>query len=294
MSDVSDSSAAPVVEAGQEGQEVAEPVVPAKNMRKIKYRADGKDYEDEIDFNDDKVMAQHLSKSRAASKRMDESAATKRQAEQFFKMLQDDPEKLLSHEQFGGPKKLREFAERLLSRQLEEEMLTPQERQQKTNEERLKKYEDQEKEQVTRQEQEHMQKLQEHYADDFQKQIITGLSSQGLPKTNRTVKRMAALMSKNLEHGFDMTPQQLAEIVRSDYEEEMREMFGASDGDMLLKLIGEEGSSKIRKSDLARLKSNSPFGQQPQQRSAPTQDEPPRKMSPRQHDEWLRNKIKGT
>jgi hypothetical protein len=266
MSEVNDSSSdAPVTdtdstESDEGGAEVVEPVVaPAKNVRKIKYKSDGQDFEDEIDFNDDKAIAKHLSMSKAAYKRMQEAASTRSQAEQLFKMLQQDPEKILSHEQFGGPKALRAFAEKVLARQLEDEMMSPEEKHRRTQEERLKKYEEQEKEVKTKAEAEQMQKLEAHYANEFQAKIIKGLASQNIPKTPRTVKRMAELMSKNLQHGLDLEPEQLAEIVYQDHLNDMKELFGSTEGDMLLKLLGDDTANKIRKSDLARLRNGGQF-----------------------------------
>lgn len=306
MSDVNDSGTAAVDESpventdvddqttdeggeGQEGQKAAAPAKPQPNLRKIKYKADGKEYEDEIDLNDEKTLAKHMSMSKAAYQRMQEAAKTRQQAEQFVKMLQEDPVKLLTHEQFGGSKKFREIAEKFLASQLEDEMLSPEEKRQRTNEERLRKFEDQEKQSKQRQEEEQMQKLQEHYANDFQAKIVKGLSSQGIPKTARTVKRMAELMAKNLQHNLDLEPEHLAELVKQDYVAEMKEMFGQSEGDVLLKLLGEDVANKIRKSDLARLKGSGVPTVRTGARadSGASKDTPPTGMSKEQWKEWI-------
>ena len=192
--------------------------------------------------------------SKAAHKRFQEAAVTKRQSEQFIKMLQEDPIKVLTHEQFGGSAKFRQIAEQYLAGQLEEQMLSPEEKRMRDNNARLKQYEEQEKQAKEQKEAEQMSKAEEFYAKDFESKIMKGLSSQGIPKTSRTVKRMAELMSKNLEHNLELEPEHLAEIVKADYLQEMKEMFGASEGDILLKLLGDDIANKIRKSDLARLR----------------------------------------
>lgn len=223
----------------------------ALSKRKYKYKADGKDYEEELD---DSELQRRLSLSKAAYKRMEEAAITKKQAETFVKMLQDDPLKVLTHPQFGGNKKFREIAESFLARELEQEMLSPGEIKQRQMEERLRQYEEQEKTQKQKAEEAQMLKLQEHYQQDYEQKIIKGLQSQNLPKTPKTVRRMAELMAKSAEHGIDLDPEHLAEIVRQDYVNEMREMFGSTEGDMLLNLLGEDVGNKIRKADLAKLK----------------------------------------
>ena len=113
-----------------------------------------------------------------------------------------------------------------------------------------------------------MEQLQNHYANEFEGKIMEGLNSQGIPKTPTTVKRMAQLMAKNLEHGLDLAPQQLAELVKQDYIKEIQELFGSTESDALLNLLGEGVSNKIRQADLKKLKANNPFNRRSSSQSS--------------------------
>lgn len=296
MSEVSDSSAPAAVdsssvdnveiEGNEEGQDNAAPVQPSK--RKYKYKADGQEFEEELDESE---IGRRLSLSKAAYKRMEEASKTQKQAEQFVKMLQEDPMRILSNPQVMGNEKFRELAENFLAKQLEDQMLSPEQKQQREMQERLKKYEDAEKEQKTKAEQEQMLKLQEHYQQDYEQKIIKGLQSQNLPKTAKTVRRMAELMAKSAEHGIDLQPEHLAELVKADYVNEMREMFGSTEGDVLLNLLGDEVGNKIRKADLAKLRGNTGFNQPKTSSSNSESPNQTKKIRASEYDAHLKRKL---
>ena len=44
-------------------------------------------------------------------------------------------------------------------------------------------------------------------------------------------------------------------MVWEDYEQDLKEVFGGASAEQILKLVGEETATKIRKHDLAKLKS---------------------------------------
>lgn len=271
------------VEQTNEAQAIVE-------RRKYKYKVDGKEVEEELSDDD---VKKHLSMSRAAYKRMQEAASEKKQAQEFVKMLRENPEAVLNNEQIMGSKKFREIAEQYLSKQLQEEMLSPEEKHKREMETKLKQYEETEKQQRQQAEAKQMEQLQAHYAQDYEQKIMTGLQSQNIPKTPRTVKRMAELMSKNLQYSLELEPQQLAEIVKQDYIKEIQELFGATESDALLNLLGDGVSNKIRQADLKKLKANNPFGQSKQQSNNQQiqSEKPTHKMSKDEWREYLDKKV---
>ena len=144
MSEVNNGTAeAAATEAVESDSTTTQPAVvvaeqPAEK-RKYKYKVDGAEIEEELTEED---VKRHLSMSKAAYKRMSEAATTKKQSEQLIKMLRENPEEVLNNEQIMGSKKFREIAEAYLSKQLEEEMLTPEQKYQKQMQSELKKYQD--------------------------------------------------------------------------------------------------------------------------------------------------------
>lgn len=229
---------------------------PQATKKKFKLKVDGQEIEEEIDLADDETIKRHLQMSKAAQKRMSEAAQTKRQAEQFINALRTNPLKILNDPNLGLD--FKKIAEDYIYEQAMNDMLTPEQKQLKEYERRLKEHEDQQRTAKEQQEAQQLEELQQRYAEDYDKKITEALSTSGLPKTPKTVKRMAELMYKNLEFGFELEPKQLVEIVRQDYLTDIKELLMATDGDSLLKMLGDETANKLRKADLARLKSAKP------------------------------------
>lgn len=276
-------------ESIEENSEVTTPIEPVSSKRKYKFKSDGQEFEEEYD---DESITRQLSLAKAAQKRMNEASATRKQAETFIQMLQNDPMKVLNDDRIMGSAKFREIAEQFLSKQLEDQLLSPEERTQRDREAKLKKYEDDEKEAMTKAEQAKLQQLEEHYSNEYQKTIMEALNSSSLPKNAFTVKRMASLMQKNLEHGLELPAQALAQMVKEDYQRELTSLIGGADASQILAMFGEETTNKLRKHDLEKLRSgqSSTIKSQNQSIRSENSKEKPQKMRSDEYEEFLRNK----
>lgn len=259
------------------------------NKKKYKIKVDGNEEEMELDLNDEATIIRHLQMSKAASKRMNEAAITRKQAEQFINALQTDPMRVLSDPRIMGNDKFQKIAEEYLSKKLQEQMLSPEEIKRAEMEEKLRKYEEAEKRTREEAEQKQIAQLEEHYAQEYQKTIIAALQSSNLPKNAFTVKRMAELMQKNLQHGLDLEPSHLAQLVKEDYQRELVSLIGGSDAEHIISMFGEDITNKIRKHDLAKFKSNA----NPQTQIKPAEvesEQPQRRMRAHEYEDYLRNR----
>jgi len=86
------------------------------------------------------------------------------------------------------------------------------------------------------------------------------LTTSGLPKTPRTIKRMAEVAAVSVEKGNEIDAKVLASILRDDYMAELKDLLSAADEDSILSLVGDEIGNKIRKADLKRLKAQPTLG----------------------------------
>lgn len=274
----------------QQGPNGAQPTEPAKpQKRKFTYKADGQEITEELDDNE---LQSKLSLAKAAQKRIQEASSIKKQHEQVMKLLKENPMELLNNEQLMGQKKFREIAEQFLLQQIEQESMSPEQRAQAEMKRRLEQYEQQESQRKQEAEQAQMQKLENHYAEQYEKSIITALEASRLPKTPTTVKRMAQLMAKNLEHGLDLEPAQLAQLVREDYQSELKSLIGDLDAEGLVSMFGDDVANKIRKFDLQRFKLNASSKPKEEPKwEGPKQEPGQRRLSPREYTEMLRNKF---
>jgi predicted dinucleotide-utilizing enzyme len=159
-------------------------------------------------------------------------------------------------------------------------------------EQELKKYRDQEENTKKKQQQEQEQRLDQHYTEHYDKIISDGLSKSGLPRTAATIKSVAKYLDRALDAGLDVTVDDVIPFVKQDYLNTIQELFGASDGDTLLSLLGGN-ADKIRKADLARLRGMQSSEPKPmsKQEPAPSRDEKPKYIDKYEAAENVRRKL---
>ena len=224
-------------------------------LRSIKHKVkiDGKEVE--VGY-DDLIRDYQLGK--ASQQRMNEAAAVRKQAEELIALAKSDPRKLLSHPNINAD--LRAFAETILAEHVQEQLLTPEQKEKRDMKKKLEQYENQEKEQKTNAEKAEYDRLYEHYNQEYSNQIITALDSSGLPKTPDTVKRMASYMKQALDKGINATTEQIVQLVKQDYLADVKALLGNATPESLIAMLGEEVAGKVVKSQLSKVKT---VGQKP-------------------------------
>ncbi len=279
---VSDDVQTDSSEQGAEGTKEQKAAV-AAIKKKFKYKVDGEDVEEEIDLSNDEELTKRFRLSRAAEKRMAEAKSEKSKAFDIVKKFEDDPESILSR---LGPRG-REVAEKFLLKQIQEEMLSPEEKAQRTRDEKASKW-DAAEEKRTKDEQTSAEEKQSNaIAQDYQNTIIGALKKLNLPATPTLFKNMAAMMQKSLKLGLELDASDLAEKIRADRDGEVKAITKDMDGDQLIAFFGDDIANKIRRSDLRKLqeKQSAVFGERP----SPSRgnDEPaPKGTRPMSIDEW--------
>lgn len=211
---------------------------------------------------DEEELKRGYAHNKAASKRMEEAAAYRKQAEQAFAMLKDPAQlrKLLEDPRVGID--LRKFAEEYVWEHMQEEALTPEQKKQKAVERELEKYRTSEKERAEAAERTESDKLQQRYAEDYERTILQALDQGGIPKTRASVRRMAQYLQLAVANNLEVSPGDLVARVKQDLIDEHKSMYGEGDAASLLSILGEDLAKKIREADLKRLKSTQPVARQ--------------------------------
>lgn len=256
MSDVAPTTAAQTESTSVEAQAPESTsheettTAPASTKKVFKLKVDGEEFDEEIDFANEDDIKSRLQLSAAAKKRMAEAKEAKAKAFQIIKQFEDDPKTML---QRLGPKG-RQIAEEYLLAQMQDEMLTPEEKEIRD----LKRYKEmteaEKKKTAELAAQKASQEAEYKYAQEYQATIIGALEKSGLPKSPSMVKSMARLMAKNLELGLELSPDDLALEAKRESQELLKSIIKDASGDDLIALFGEEIANKIRKSDLRKLK----------------------------------------
>lgn len=258
------------------------------NLKKFKLKVDGEDFEEELDLSNEAEIVKRLQMAKAAEKRINQAKSEKQKAMEILKAFEDGT-------LFKKHPKGREFAEQLLVEQLEQEMLSPEQRELKE----LKAFKEaREREELDRQkalEQAEMQAQESKVAKQFQETIIQALDKSGLPKTPDMAKRMAYIMKKNLDLGLSLTPEDLAAEVKSELNGLLKALIGESDGEKLVSMFGDDVAKKIRAYDVKRLKAgmvNSTKKEEPVVKQPKREDGKP--MTIEEWKESIRARVKGS
>lgn len=270
-----------------------EPSKPVEEMtpteRKIwKLKADGEEFD--FDATDEDAVKREIMKARGADKRFKESAAYRQQAETFFQMLKD-PNKLkdvLADPRVGLD--VKKFAKDLVWEEIQESMLTDEQKAQRA---RDKEYEqlksEKERDKATKEEaakQERTAKQERFY----EQTILKALEIKGVPKDQFTVMKMADHMIAAVQQGYDISPEQVAELVKSDTADYLKAYASALNEDQFLEFLGDMNAEKLRKADLKKLRSptGKPFPERylkPEKKSTP-------QASRQSSSDWRKSTIK--
>lgn len=230
-------------------KEKAEPVSEAAKevMRKYKLKVDGQDVEV-----DEEELKRGYSHQKAASKILNEGKAARKQAEEFVSMMKDPARLMEAITKLGhDPRKL---AEEYLVSQLQDEQMDPRDKELRDAKARIKAIEDMENQKKEAIEKQRDEQLKAKYAADYTQQFVGALEKTGLPPTKPMVAEMAKYIRLSAKDGWKMTPDEAAMLVKQDIQMAHSRLIGDSDGETLMKLLGEEVANKVRKYDMAKLR----------------------------------------
>lgn len=254
------AGSSPVKPAQPTGQDPSntDPKAPAEKPpsappKKFKVKVNGKERE----FTEDELL-QRASLAEAAQERFNEAAKLRRQAEQVIGKLRDpkqvmtvlqDPALGLSKDAIRA-----QFEEWYAKEFIETEKLTPEQKKIREQQAELEKYKQRDKETEEQKLKAQQEAMTAQAREQVQTQIIEALETGGLPKTNFTIRRLAYWMQRNHANGFDAPVSLVVSQVKSEMETTLRDLVQASDGEVLVKLLGDGVIQKLRKYDLEQLR----------------------------------------
>lgn len=232
---------------------------------------------------DEETLIKYAQKSRGADKVFQSSSAQRKEVENILQLLKTDFPKValnkaLGHDPkilIGGlikqaiadgydAKEIKALVADQMYEWIQEENLDPKERENRDLKKRLESFEIQKKEAEEAQNKESFEKMTQEAYQKFDLDITESLKTSGLPKTSFTVKRMAYYMDQAYKvkqeyaaAGTQMRDPKASDViayVRKDYEDSIKELYGQADVETLMKLLGEENITKIRKHDVEQFK----------------------------------------
>lgn len=223
------------------------PAQKAEVARMMKLKVDGQ----ELELPESEVVAL-AQQGRSAAKRFQEAAQTRKEAEQIIAFAKANPTEFFQKTGMNA----RQWAEDYLMGEIKREAMSPEQKKAWENEERLKSYEKREKNAKIEAERAQMAQLERQHMENYDKMFVEALTASGLPKTPFTVMRMAQLTLSAEKKGIPVNSQQIAKLVREDYITEQKALFGATEGDALLEMLGKDVVKKLSKAQLSKYKAS--------------------------------------
>lgn len=226
---------------------------------------------------------------KVSAKRFEEAARVMKNAQRFIQMLKQDPAQVLPHLGID----VDEWVKQRMLKRIELANMTPEEKKHHETMEKLKAMEAEKKEREEAETAAKEAELRKHFDTEYTKDIVGALENAGLPRTPHTIKRIAYYLHQGVVRGIKLTAQQVAPLVKADYQREMQELFGAVPEKELLNIVGEDFAGKVRKVDLARLDPAAGGTPTPAGPPAPVDDKPQPKLTMEEWKERNRRIMEG-
>lgn len=267
MSEAAVPAAIPAAESAPAASESApdsapQPETPAE--RKFRLKVNGQEKE----FTEAEVL-KRAQLAEAAQEKFQKAA----HLEKLEKAIQQGDRKAI--QKLLGDDRFHNFAVEYLSERLEEEEMSPKERELRARERQLAEHEERIKSEQAEKQAQAMQQLEDHFAQKFDQEFSAAMKQLKLPPTPKAVARMAELMKQNLEMGLDLPATSIAQLVKEELTTTVKSIMDGLDDDSLAALLGEQVEEKLRKRSMAKLKN--PLGTN--RAAAATKAEAPRSTS---------------
>lgn len=255
------TAADPSLETSEESEEgdptqqaaPATPVEKKKNLKKLKLKVDGKEYDEEVNLDDDDYLTRQFQMAKMGSKRAQEYAQLEKEVKTFIDQLRSDPRAVLSDPSIGID--IKQLAAQIIEAEIENSKKSPEqiEKEKLQGElEAIKKERETERDAAKKKEFEILQKQEfERYDNEMTKALE---NHPDLPKSPYVVKKMADYLLMGLQKGMNIKPEDVVDLVRQEIKEDLKQMFAVLPEDVIEQLVGKEKISGIRKKKLAAAK----------------------------------------
>jgi len=168
----------------------------------------------------------------------------------FANLLQHNPEELLKRAGHDP----RRFAEEVLSRYIEEDMLPEEQKQIRNLQREKEELEAQIAEDRTKQEQEQFDYLTKEYEREFTENIISALETSKLPKTPDVIRRISYYLAKAQQRNIPVQAKHVIPLVEEDLRTLNKSFLDALDEEQLQEYLGHEKMKKLRQAELKKIK----------------------------------------
>jgi len=251
--------------------------------RRYKLRLEGKELEEEL--SDDEVSVR-LQRAHAAEKRIHEANSLKQQFEEALKYGKENP--VEAFEKLFGVK-FDQLAESRLQSRYEEAILPEHEQEKLKLQRELDGLKKREADRVQQEQMRARQEFEQQVQADTEREFIDAMERGGFEKNRAVLAMMADVAELNLQHGIDLTPDQLVAETKRRMTTMAKHVLPSLKGPKLLEFLGEDAVREVVRAKLDAMKLTPPEPE-PQVAQPPA---PPEKRKPMTPSEFRRKHLFG-
>jgi hypothetical protein len=219
-----------------------------KKFKKLQLKFNGKDIEEDLDFEVDEKQRDWMVKQRQKAMLADHKSREYSQLESevgaFIQELRKNPKKALSNPAIGLD--IKELAASILQEEIERSQKSPE--QLRAEEAELKLQELMEEREKEKQDSEarDLERLTEREYERYDNLMSSALESSDLPKSPYVVKKLTEYMIMAVENGIDVDPKDVIPLIRQEIHADISQMFGAMPAELIEQIMGKETLGKLK------------------------------------------------
>jgi hypothetical protein len=169
-----------------------------------------------------------------------------------------------------------EFAYKIVNDKIDEEMMTPEQKEAKVVKLRAEKAEAELQKITTAREEHQVNQLKDQYRAKWDREIKEELQSQGVPITGQTIGAVATGIMHNLKTKQEMPVSSIVSAIKPRFVNSMVDFVKGLPPEEFSNLLGTDYLSKIRSNDLKKVKN--PIGRRDTRGTNPVKRKVPKKM----------------
>lgn len=229
-----------------------------KRLNSLRLKVDGREFDETLPFDIPDTaeardwMTKNLQMSKVSQKRMGEYAKLEGEAKQFIEQLRKDPESILRDPNLGID--LKKLAARVIEEEISNSQKSPEQLAMEKAQSELKKYKEERDREKQDSQKRESEALTKQAYEQYDVEMSRALEKSDLPKSPYVVKKMADYLHTALQHGVNLTAEEILPLVREEVQNDLKEMFQIMPEDVIEKIIGTDVLTKLRKKNIAKAK----------------------------------------
>lgn len=224
-----------------------EEVIEAKQelVKRLKLKVNGREIEEEIDFNDEDRLRELLQKGYAADEKFQKASGLEKRMQEFAQLIQKDPLKALE----AAGHNMDELSEQYMQQRIADMQKTPEQKRLEELEKQIEAEKERNETLENERKQAEQARAEEEYSRQLDDEITVALQDSTLPKSPYVVKRIAETLMIALnqaDNDDEVSVSDIMPLVERQIKGEIQDMFEAMPEELIEKVLGTNVSKKLR------------------------------------------------